>query len=152
MEVYANPVWMGVLPLLMKNSNLADLCNDIWSSAVSFIYSIHPWAFKLIRAQAALQTLSGDPIAAQGQNVFAYPSNALRILGFFKDYECKYRATDARVSSDVNGRKVILSNEIELYIEFLLTETQNDNMSPWLREALELKNRDRIGATKGKRY
>ena len=68
-------------------------------------------------------------------------------IGFFKDYECKYRATDARVSSDVNGRKVILSNEIELYIEFLLTETQNDNMSPWLRE--ELKNRE-LARPKGK--
>lgn len=140
----------GRITSIDENSNLADLCNDIWSSAVSFIYSIHPWAFKLIRAQAALQTLSGDPIAAQGQNVFAYPSNALRILGFFKDYECKYRATDARVSSDVNGRKVILSNEIELYIEFLLTETQNDNMSPWLREALELKIGIELARPKGK--
>ena len=74
----------GRITSIDENSNLADLCNDIWSSAVSFIYSIHPWAFKLIRAQAALQTLSGDPIAAQGQNVFAYPSNALRILGFLR--------------------------------------------------------------------
>ena len=102
----------GRISSLDENSNLADLCNDIWPSAVSFIYASHPWAFKKVRVQADLQTLQNDPIATQGQNIYGYPSNALRILGFYKDRECHHRANDARVSSDKNGNKVILSNQM----------------------------------------
>lgn len=140
----------GRITSIDENSNLADLCNDVWSQAITFIYSTHPWAFKKIRAQADLQTLNDDPIAVQGKNVFGYPNNALRILGFYKDSLFRNRASDARVSSDKNGKKVILSDEIPLFIEFLLTETQNDNMSPWLRECLELKIGIEIGRAKGK--
>ena len=140
----------GRITSIDENTNMADLCRDIWDSAIRFVYSIHPWAFKKIRAQADLQTLSSDPIATQGQNIFGYPDNALRVLNFFKDAEYLYRANDARVSSDKNGKKVILSNEEILYIEFLLTETANDNMSPWLREVLELKIAIEIARTKGK--
>jgi hypothetical protein len=133
-----------------ENTNMADLCSDIWDSSVRFIYSMHPWAFKKIRAEAVLQTLNGDPIAVQNQNVFAYPANSLRILGFYKDSECKIRENNARVSSNNNGNKVILSDETILYIEYLLTETSNDNMSPWLREVLELKIGIEISRAKGK--
>jgi hypothetical protein len=140
----------GRIVSIDENTNMADLCKDIWDSAIRFIYSIHPWAFKKIRAQADLQTLSDDPIATQGQNIFGYPDNALRILGFFKDKEYLYRVSDARVSSDINGKKVILSNEEILFIEFLLTETANDNISPWLREVLELKIAIEIARTKGR--
>ena len=140
----------GRISSLDENSNLADLCNDIWPSAVSFIYASHPWAFKKVRVQADLQTLQNDPIATQGQNIYGYPSNALRILGFYKDRECHHRANDARVSSDKNGNKVILSNQIPLFVECLTAETKNDNLSPWLREVLELKIAIEVARAKGK--
>lgn len=135
---------------LDENSNLADLCNDIWPAAVDFVYSSHPWAFKKVRVQADLQTLNNDPIAAQGQNVYGYPGDALRIMGFYKDLSCQYRDNNARVSSDANGNKIILSNENPLYIEYILARTQNDSIPAWLREALELKVAIEIARAKGK--
>lgn len=135
---------------LDENSNLADLCNDIWPAAVDFVYSSHPWAFKKVRAEMALQTLNGDPIAAQGQNVYAYPAKALRILGFYKDLSCQNRDNDARVSSDINGNKIILSNEPSLFAEFIIAITNNDSIPAWLREALELKVAIEVARAKGK--
>lgn len=140
----------GRITSLDENSNLADLCNDIWPSAVDFIYSSHPWAFKRIRAQADLKTELGDPIAEQGQNVYGYPGNALRILGFYKDSEFRFRDNGARVSSDQNGNKIILSNELPLFIEYILAKTENDSIPAWLREALELKVGIEVARAKGK--
>lgn len=135
---------------LDENSNLADLCNDVWPAAVDFVYSSHPWAFKKVRAQADLQTLNGDPIVMQGQNVYAFPANALRVLGFYKDLSCEHRDNNARVSSDSNGAKIILSNETPLFVEFILARTENDSIPAWLREALELKVAIEIARAKGK--
>lgn len=135
---------------LDENSNLADLCNDVWPVAVDFVYSSHPWAFKKVCVQADLQTLNNDPIAEQGQNVYAYPAKALRMMGFYKDLAREYRDNNARVSSDANGNKIILSNENPLFVEYIMAITQNDSIPAWLREALELKVAIEVARAKGK--
>ena len=125
---------------LDENSNLADLCNDVWPVAVDFVYSLHPWAFKKVCVQADLQTLNNDPIAEQGQNVYAYPAKALRVMGFYKDLAREYRDNNARVSSDANP----------LFVEYIMAITQNDSIPAWLREALELKVAIEVARAKGK--
>jgi len=140
----------GRIASVDENSNLADLIRSSWDSVIKFMYASHPWAFKVIKAQADLRTIQGDPIAQQGMNVYAYPANALRIMGFYRDRGFQIRDDKARVSSDKDGKKVILSFELPLFIEFILDATSNDNISPWLREAITLKLAMEIARAKGR--
>ena len=129
---------------LSENSNLADLCNRLWNPTLSELYSTHPWAFKKCRGVADLETT--DPT----MNVFAYPNNALRILGFYKDAGYQVPEKLARVGSDKDGNRKIYSPYAPLFIEFLTSAAPNDALQPWLRSCMVYLLASKIAQAKGK--
>lgn len=128
---------------LDENSNLADLANRIIDPTIQELYSEHPWAFKVVRTTADMQT-AGSP------NQYAYPSNCLRILGFYLDQSYEVRDKDARVSSDTNGVRVIYSPKLPLYLEYIRSLSDNDSMPIWVKRCLVLKLAIKIQTAKGK--
>ena len=123
--------------------NLADLANRIIDPTIQELYAEHPWAFKVVRATADMQT-AGSP------NQYAYPSNCLRILGFYLDQGYEVKDTTARVSSDTNGVRVIYSPNLPIYLEYIRSVSINDSIPVWFRRCLVLKLAIKIQTAKGK--
>jgi hypothetical protein len=133
---------------LDENSNLADLCNDVWEQTIREMYTEYPWAFKKVRREAELQSI--DP--SVGPYTFAYPANSLRILGYYKDEYYSNFENSASVTSDINGIKIIQAPETVLYLEYILVNTNNDSIPTLIRSSLELKMGAEIARVKGKPY
>lgn len=128
---------------LAENSNLAELCNRLWGSTVEEAYSDYPWAFKTVRANADLETI--DTV-----NVYAYPDNCLRILGFYEDKDQLIPEKLARVGSDKNGVTKIYSPRAPLFIEYTMAASVNDMMPTYVRRGLVSLLASKIAKTKGK--
>ena len=128
---------------LDENSALGDLCNRLWDATVRQMYTEHAWAFKKVRTQ--LNVLQqGNP------HEYAYPDNCLRVLGFYKDHGFQVRDTLTRVRGGTDGVTRIISPWMPLFAEYITDATSQDNLSPWLRQALVLLLASKIAQAQGK--
>lgn len=128
---------------LDENSALGDLCKRLWDATVRQMYTEHSWAFKKQRAQLNLLE-QGNP------NKYAYPDNSLRVLGFYKDKGCQIPERLARVRTESDGLKVIISPYMPTFVEYLADKNGNDDISPWLRNCLVLLLASKIAQAQGK--
>lgn len=128
---------------LEENSNLAELCNRLFDASLRELYSEHPWAFRKVKMQADLQETANP-------NVYAYPDEALRILGFYRDAGCQVPEKLARVTSNKIGQTKIVSPYMPLFLEVVVTNTDNDTLQPWLRRCLVALLAHKIAVAKGK--
>lgn len=128
---------------LAENSNLAELCSRLFDSTVEEVYSEYPWAFRKVEIQADMLE-SGNP------HTYAYPDEALRILGFYRDKSLTMREGLARVTSDKLGKSVITSPYMPLFLEVVVSNTTNDKLQPWLRRCLVALLAHKIAVAKGK--
>ena len=128
---------------LSENSNLAELCTRLYSSTLDEVYSEYAWAFRKVVIQADVMS-SGNP------HTFAYPDEALRILGFYRDKSLTVRDGLARVTSDKLGQSIITSPYVPLVLEIIVASTTNDRIQPWLRRCLVVLLAHKIAVAKGK--
>jgi len=128
---------------LSDNSQLGELCSRLWVTTVREIYTEHPWAFKVVRAQANL--LKSDTV-----NEYAVPDGSLRILGFYADAGYQLPEKLARVGADSLGNQKIFCPHLPLFLEYITDVTSSDKISPWLRKCLTYLLASKIATSQGK--
>lgn len=128
---------------LAENTNLAELCNRLFDITLREVYSEHPWAFRKVVIQADMLS-SGNP------HTYAYPDEALRILGFYRDKSLTVKEGLARVTSDRLGKSIITSPYMPLFLDVIVSNTTNDKLQPWLRRCLVALLAHKIAVAKGK--
>lgn len=114
---------------ISDNSEIAELCSRLWDSTIREVYTEHSWAFKTVRGQADLFS-TGTP------HEYAYPDKSLRILGFYLDKACQTPEKSARVGARKDGKTVIFSTHMPLFLEYISDATSDDDVSPWLRRCI----------------
>lgn len=128
---------------LSENSNLAELCNRLFDASLRELYGEHPWAFRKVVIQA-------DMIESGNPHIYAYPDEALRVLGFYRDSSLQVVEGLARVTSNRHGVTVIKSPYAPLFLDVITTNTPNDQLQPWLRRCLVTLLAHKIAVAKGK--
>lgn len=128
---------------LDENSALGELCNRLWPATLRQMYTEHSWAFRKMSVQLDLYE-QGNP------NKYEYPDNCLRVLGFYRDKGCQVPEKLARVRTEADGLKRIMSPYMPLFAECLADKSPNDDVSPWLRQCLVLLLASKIAQAQGK--
>lgn len=128
---------------LADDSQLAELCSDIWDQTVDEVYCDHAWAFRKVQAQASMLT-------AGSMHEYAIPDSSLRILGFYVDAGYQIREDSARVGANPSGRQVIFCPHAPLFIEYLTASTDSDDIAPLVRKCLTYLLAAKIAVSQGK--
>ena len=128
---------------LADNSQLAELCSDLWDQTVDEMYCDHAWCFRKVRKQADLQA-SGDT------NEYAIPDGSLRIFGFYIDAGYQVPEASARVGAKPSGAQVIFSPHLPLFLEYLTASTDSDRLPPLVRKCLTYLLAAKIATSQGK--
>lgn len=129
---------------LADNSQLAELCSRLWDTTLDEMYADHAWAFRKVRAQADLVS-AGDV-----ENEYAMPDESLRITGFYLDAGCQIEDRSAAVKAKSNGASALFSKHLPLFVEFLVTATDNDKLPPLVRKCLTYLLAAKIATSQGK--
>ena len=117
---------------LDEQNKRAIICKDIYSKIRDEVLRAHPWNFATKRIQLAQETAS--PTFGYDYQ-YTLPSDCLRVLGVSYDSSLK---TNNRILYKIEGN-LLLSDETQIYIEYIFKETNTTNYDPNFIEALSFR-------------